>query len=300
MALFVPTKAYACTATIVCGVNERYSCDAGVVDPATGVCRATEACNALCFQNPGQLPPVAAPPAETPPTTTPTSTPTETTTPARPTRNDAVIAPSLDSTYQKAKTLEKALIPSFAPTPSPSPNASIEPGQIGVSKSFLSGIGLDIRAFLCSLLGGNFCKRPVVLANDKNQDFADTASVLINSQRPPEIQPTPASKDANLADGEDGSSKTIGNKILDTLSTSFGGNCGFFTCSIPEFPDYDTSTQSLEQIKNNPENPINKERLKGNVEYSGTKFENDLRAPDIKAQEKLFNQAMYPPNVIPQ
>lgn len=105
---------------------------------------------------------------------------------------DSVTAPSLNSSYGVVDTATRALLPrELYETPTP------KPIQVGVQKSFFD-LG-TLKSLIC-WLNSDFCPKNLDLSSGKTQDFVDKSTVLIQSQRPLEIQPNHLQQDIRLQD----------------------------------------------------------------------------------------------------
>lgn len=195
--------------------------------------------------------------------------------------DDSVTAPSLNSSYSVVDTATRALLPRElyeTPTPLPGspPAPSPTPVKVGVAENAFEKFKCTI-SWLISWTGKNFCPKELDLAG-QTTNFSNKSGVLINSERPREIQPSPQQKDDRL---EDVNTSTTGNKEINNIQTSLGSGQGYYSNNLPNFDEMKITDPN------------------DNLNLNGQTFDKDLRVPDVNIRQGLYYQSYYPPGVEP-
>lgn len=194
-------------------------------------------------------------------------------------------APSLNDDYTIITTMNKGLLPeSVYTTPTTAAGTPTPvPVKIGVEQGFFQ----RLLGFLCGILALGFCPVNVNLAANQTDLFVNQSSVLVNSQRPPQVIPTPATKDAHLRDIQD----TQGDKALNQLDTAIAKQ-GIYNSDLPD---------QVGTACNHPESVISKVPIanSGNLTLGGNTIPDDKRAPDINCNQELLYQSNYPQGIRP-
>lgn len=204
---------------------------------------------------------------------------------------DSVTAPSLNSSYGVVDTTTRALLPpELYITSTPIPGAPVitpPPIQIGVERSFID----NIKGLFC-WLNSTFCSKDVNLYSDKTQDFVDKSAVLIQSERPKEVQPDHLQQDPRLQDNTE--AKATGNEKINNIQTSLGTGPGYYSNNLPGF---DNETKIIDP--NNPPPLYIQAKTSNNLTLGTKTFDQDLRVPDISIRQDLYNKSNYPDGIAP-
>lgn len=212
---------------------------------------------------------------------------------SQPALAESVNAPSLKTDNLIIQVETKAHLPqTLYQTPS-DPNLP----QIGVAKSFISQF--FSKNILCNIIG-LFCPEELNLAGGKTNQFVNLSNLMVQSEKPIELQLTPPSQATTVADINTEQKKTTGNTQLNSLSSSLDQ---YYSANAPDFPDFQPLNINCDQpaqANYNPQNPYCLERKNSPIQLGDKPIEGDDRAPNTVVKRKYtFNQAFYPPEIEP-